>query len=103
MSPFITFKDLNAEGELQLFVLQRDYPHFVGTITYYPSANAIVQVPISGHNLYMTYYSTLRGNFIPLSNNIDIEMESIFHSMALWFYKNRIEIDPKRYKKWLIS
>ena len=103
MSPFITFKDTNQNGELQLFVLQRDYPHFVGTLTYYPTGSAIVQVPITAHNLYMTFYGTLRGSYIPLANHIDIEMESVFHAMALWFYSERIMKDPKRYKKWLIS
>lgn len=102
MSPFITFKDLNEKGELELFVLQREYPNFVGRVTYYPTGKEICQVPITAHNLYMTYYSTLRGNFIPLSNYIDLEMQSVFHAMALWFYSERIMKDPKRYRKWSI-
>lgn len=102
MSPFITFRDTDSNGELTLFVLQRDYPHFVGVLATYPSGKAVVEVPISGHNLYMRYYGTLRGNFIPLSNHIDLEMESVFHAMALWFYSERIMKDPKRYKKWAI-
>lgn len=102
MSPYITFKDTDKNGEMQLFILQMTYPHYMGYISYYPSAEVLTQVPITGHNLYLNFYGTIRGIYIPAHPGVSDEIESVFHSMALWFYANRIQTDPKRYKKWII-
>jgi hypothetical protein len=103
MNPFVTFKDTDKKGELQYYILQREYPHYVGQITYYPSGEAICQVPVSGHNLYVTFAGVLRGNYIPAYPKVNEEITAITHAMALWFYSKRVAIDPKRYKKWAIK
>lgn len=102
MSPFITFKDLDTKGEMQYFILQREYPHYCGRIAYYPTGGAICEVPITGHNLYVSFSGVLRGNFVPAYPKVEEEISVIFHAMALWFYENRVLKEPKRYKKWLI-
>jgi hypothetical protein len=102
MSPFVTFKDLDNSGVMQYYILQRDYPHYLGRIAYYPTGGSICEVPVSGHNLYVSFNGTIRGNFIPAYPKVEEEITAVFHAMALWFYANRIVPDPKRYKKWLI-
>lgn len=102
MSPFITFKDLDGSGVMQYYILQRDYPHYVGRIAYYPTGGSICEVPITGHNLYVSFAGVLRGHFVPVYPKVEEEINVVFHAMALWFYTNRIVVDPKRYKKWSI-
>lgn len=103
MSPFVTFKDRDEKGEVQYYILQRSYPHFLGVVSYYPSGEPICQVPVTGHHLYVTFSGVLRGNFIPAHQGVEQEIEGVFHSMALWFYSNRISVEPKKYKKWAIK
>jgi hypothetical protein len=103
MSPFVTFRDNDSKGELQYYILQRDYPHFVGVVTYYPKGGAICEVPVSGHNLFVSFCGTIRGNYAPAYPKVEEEINQVFHAMAQWFYKNRIAVDPKRYKKWAIA
>lgn len=102
MSPFITFKDFDKDGQVQYYILQREYPHFVGKIAYYPTGGSICEVPVTAHNLYVSFSGVLRGNFVPAYPKVEEEITAVFHAMALWFYSNRILQDPKRYRKWLI-
>lgn len=102
MSPFITFTDKSKEGETEYYILQRDYPHYVGMIAYSPSIEPIYQAPIAGHHLYINFWGTLRGRYLPMTKNVDKEIGAIFEDMAAWYYQNRILPDPRRYKKWAI-
>lgn len=102
MQPFITFKD-TEDGVDKYFILQRDFPHYLAAICYIPIADSICCIPVSRHNLWITFQGTIRGNFVPSYKDAQEEIETIFNRMALWFYQNRIEKEPKRYKKWLIS
>ena len=102
MSPYITFKDFDSNGELQYYILQREYPHYCGVVAYLPIADSICQIPVTAHHLYITFAGTIRGNFALAHPQMEKEIYFIFHSMMLWFYQNRIVKDPKRYKKWLI-
>jgi hypothetical protein len=103
MSPYITFRDHDSKGELQYYILQRDYPHFCGRVDYFPSTEPLCQVPVTGHHLYISYAGTLRGNIAPVHEQFEREILFVFHSMALWFYSERIMKDPKRYRKWLVT
>lgn len=103
MSPFITFKDYSANGELEYYILQRDYPHYLGKISYYPSGEPICQVPVTAHHLYVTFAGVLRGNYIPAHQGVEKEIDAVFNAMALWFYSERIMKDQRRYKKWAIT
>lgn len=102
MSPFITFRDTDKSGEMQYYILQREYPHYCGRIAYYPTGGSICEVPITGHNLYVSFGGVLRGNFAPAYPKVEEEINHVFHAMALWFYENRVLKEPKRYKKWAI-
>jgi len=101
MSPYITFKeDLN--GELALYILQREWPHYVASLDYHPTQGEIAQVPMAGHNIFVTFRGTIRGRFLPAQQNVVMEVENVMQSMATWFYESRIMKDPRRYKKWAI-
>lgn len=102
MSPFITFKDQNKAGDMTYYILQREWPHYVGYIAYSPIPDPICQIPVTGHNLWLTFAGTLRGAYIPIEPNVQNEILSVFHNMERWFYANRIQAEPKRYKKWAI-
>ena len=103
MIPYVTFRE-PLEGQLQYFILQKAFPHFVGVLTYLPVDNRIIpSIPISGYNLWVTFNGTLRGNMIPTYNNIDKEAMEALNAMAIWFYQNRILPDEKRYKKFKIQ
>lgn len=103
MSPYITFKDSDSTGELQLYVLQRDFPHFCAVISYAPALGQIACIPIAKYNLYLVSCGTIRGAFYPSYPDVQQMVEMTLWQMAEWFYLNRIVPDPKRYKKWLID
>lgn len=103
MNPYITFRDKDEEGNLQYYILQRDFPHFVGRIVYTPVEGAIANEPIAGYNMWVTFANTLRGNFLPSYKNIKDEINSVMFSMSAWFYSERILIDKDRFKKFKIK
>lgn len=102
MSPYITFRDQNKQGDLVLYILQRDFPHYVASLVYIPIADSPCCIPISGHNLWVNFEGTLRGRFIPSHNDVPREIQAVFESMALWFYSERVMADSKRYKRFKI-
>lgn len=85
------------------YILQRAYPHYVGFLAYIPIADSICQIPITGHNIWLTFEGTIRGRFIPMETKVLTEILSVFHDMERWFYENRVQVDPKRFKRYIIS
>ena len=101
MTPYITFRDNDSSGNLQYYVLQRAYPHFVGRVSAQPEAGTW-QSPIAGYNLWLIFAGSLRGNVIPSYQNISEQIQEVFDSMANWYYSNRIITDEKKFKKFKI-
>lgn len=102
MEPYITFRDTDKNDELQYYILQRAFPHYIGVIKYKPSDAALFYLSISGHHLYILYAGTLQGNFLPGYKDAIDEMELVIKGMAEWFYASRIVVEPNKYKKWKI-
>lgn len=102
LSRFITFRDKDSEGELRYYILQREFPHFVGIISNIPVPNALCFSPIPEYNMYIVFSGTLRGGFIPLYKDITFEVEKVFNDMASWYYEEIIKRDEKRYRKFKI-
>ena len=102
MQPFITFREEDRNGKLQLYILQREFPHFVGMLTD-RLINGRLQVPVTGHNLWIAFDGTLMGAFVPSYQRVYEEMAAAIGNMATWFYANRIEKDLKKYKKYKIN
>lgn len=103
MKPYITFREADDNGELQYYILQREFPHYLGVIKSTPTEGILMQTPISGHYLWVAFAGTLRGNMIPGYKEVYNEMESVFTAMAEWYYLNRIKPNEKKYKKWKIK
>ncbi len=102
MNPYITYRDTDNENQLRYYILQRQWPHYVGVISERPEADPIAQGTIGGYNLWVLFSGTLRGNFIPAFPDVQKEMSYIYQNMADWYYENRIKPDEKRYKKFKI-
>lgn len=91
-------------GELCYFIAQKTDPQVVGIITHTPVAGKIVpSQPIAGYSLYVTLHGTIRGNFLPVWNNIDKELSAVLLDMASWYLVNRIIPQEKKYKKWKLN
>jgi hypothetical protein len=103
MTPFLTFREPNANGELQYYILQKGHPHYVGKISTVPKLGIMPSVPISGYNLYMEFCGTLRGNYIPAYKDVENEMVAVFNEMAIWYLVYRITPEEKKYKKFKIQ
>lgn len=103
MSPYITFKDSDKNGDLQLHILQRDFPHYCAVLSSHPVVNAIAQIPVAGHNLWIVGIGTIRGYYLPSYPDAVDQFEIEVQKMAAWFYEHRILVDKKRYRKWLIK
>lgn len=102
MNPFITFREKDNDGNLQYYVLQRGFPHYVGKISPYPIENPICQVALPGYNLWVVFDGVLRGNFAPSFPNELKNMQIVFENMAVWFHSERVVMSEKRYKKFKI-
>lgn len=103
MTPYITFRDTDKENNLQYYILQRDYPHYVGLVAAKPKEGALAQAPIAGYNMYIIIEGTLRFNLIPNYKNVIEEMQLIAETMAVWYYTDRMIMDKKRYEKFKIK
>ena len=101
MNPFITFREL-VDGKLEYFLLQKDFPHFLGRIVTFPVERSLVNEPVAGYNLWVTFNGTLRGNYYPSTVTKD-EVRLIFERMALWFASERITGSTKRFEKFKIK
>ena len=99
MQRYVTFRDTDNEGELQYYILQRDFPHIVAKITTYPVENKLSYTQITGYYLWITLTGTLRGDFIPNYVNILEEIKFVIEDMSIWYYENRIIPNEKKYKK----
>lgn len=103
MQPFITYRDKDNQGNLQYYVLQRAYPHYVGLINRTPTPNAIAEAPIPQYELYVTFNGVLQGNYFPSYKDAREEAQQIYENMAAWFWAERIAMDKKRFEKFKIK
>lgn len=102
MEPFITFKEKDADGKDQFFVLQRKFPHYQAIVLDQPKEGALVTVPVSGHHLYLTFAGTIQGNYLLSKLDVERELQDVFEKMAEWFYVKMVSADPKKYKRFKI-
>jgi hypothetical protein len=103
MSDFITFRELDADNQFAYYILQKDFPHYVGVIYPFPKKKVVEPSPIAGYNLWVSFNGTLRGNAIPSYNHFLEEIVFILDRMANWYLQQRIIPDYKRYKKFKIN
>ncbi len=100
MNKFITYRDINENGETLYFILQKDFPHFQTVVSEVPTTVFVAAMPVTDYNLYLNFAGVLRGFMIPSYQNVDKEISGIMQEMMEWFYDNRILVNEKKYKKW---
>jgi len=99
MIPYITYREIDSEGRLCYYILQKQFPHYKGIIALGKLENALSSAPIAGYKMYVNFNGTLRGNLIPSYNDVMKEIDIIMEDMAIWFLNNRILADQKKYSK----
>jgi len=103
MTPYITYREKDDNGDLQYYILQKAFPHMVGRLVTFPIEGALANEAIAGYNLWITWNGCLRGNVIPNYTNFDKEIANVFFNMSAWFYAERIVMDKSRFKKFKIN
>jgi hypothetical protein len=101
VNKYVTYRE-PLNGELQYFILQKQWPHFVGLLVDNPNYKTLFLTPIPHTTLYLAFFGTLQGRIFPASSSTE-EISIIFTDMAQWYYTFRIENNQKRYKKWLLK
>ena len=99
MQKYITFRDADEAGELNYFILQKDFPHYLGLLSTLPIEHIIPSIPITNYYLWVVFNGTLRGNLIPSHKNTIEDIKFVLNDMAIWYYANRIVPNEKKYKR----
>lgn len=102
MSPYITYREHDKGGVLQYFILQKQFPHYVGVVSSVPVAGNWY-TPIVGYAMYVVFFGTIAGRYIPDYKNVGDDIMAVMEDMARWYYDNRIATDEKRFKKFKIK
>lgn len=100
MNPYVTFRDNDRSGELRYYILQRDFPHYLGMVVLKPEMGAVFCATIPGYNMWVVFAGTLAGNRMPSHADGLKEVTQVCLNMIDWFLVNRISKDRKRYQKW---
>jgi hypothetical protein len=90
-------------GELQYFILQREWPHYIGMIIDNPNYKSLVKVPVPNTTLYVSLWGTLQGRLLPANAGMDNGIAATLTNMAVFYYEERIIPNQKKYKKWLLK
>lgn len=99
---YITFREEDEFGRLCFFILQKAQPNFIGLLVSSPVEGAIINVPISNYNLWITWGGTLVGNYIPAIKGVLPELYLVFNDMAKWYYEHRVN-GVRKYEKFKIK
>lgn len=103
METHITFREKTEDGEYEYFVLQKEFPHYLGVIVTYPKKNIFPASAIAGYNFWVSFAGTLRGGFIPSYKDVAIEVATALDKMALWYLDKIIMQNEEKYKKFKIK
>lgn len=99
---YLTYREEDEFGRLCFFILQKAHPNFIGVLVANPAEGAIINVPISNYNLWITFNNTLMGSYIPATKGIMSEISLVFYDMAKWYYENRVK-GVKKFDKFKIK
>lgn len=96
--PFITYRE-DVSGKLCYFILQKEFPHYVGLIKESPMGGTLPQMNIPGYSLWIQIVGTVRGSYIPSYQDVETEMNSVAGRMSQWLLDNRILPAESKYRK----
>lgn len=91
MKPYIIY---NEDGDD--YILQRKFPHYIGRITT-KLERGIAQYPIAGYKLYVSFTSSLNGNYIQADKFAIDEVSSTMSDMAQYI-SDKIDNKYENYK-----
>lgn len=104
IAKYITYRELNKDGILCYYILQKEFPNITAVISYVPIENVLAQPAlISNYNMFVNFCGTISGRFVPSHKGIADEIQAVINDMSLWYYENRIIPDEKRFRKWKIN
>lgn len=85
--------------DASVYILQKEFPHYIGRLTN-KLERGLAQYPIAGHSLYVSFFGTLRGNYVPSTSLSSEETNMIFSDMADFALENLIKKtdDYEKYK-----
>ena len=102
MSNFITYKELDAKGQPSYYILQKDFPHYMGVVSVTPRKYLVEAQPISGYYMWVVFDGTLRGKQVPSYTNVIEEINEAISKMAIWYLQTVILPKKENYKKFKI-
>lgn len=103
MSDFITYREPDNDGNLCYYILQRDFPHYMGVISTRPRKYLVEAHPISGYYMWIVFDGTLRGKQVPSYTNVIDEINESISKMAIWYLQTVILPKKEKYKKYKIN
>lgn len=101
MERYITFRD-EEDKKPKYYILQRDFPHFIGEVSTTPDKHLVGATPIPGYKLWIVFQFCLRGKSVPSYRDLESIILNTMNDMASWYFQNRIETDQKRFLKFKI-
>lgn len=99
MIPFLTFREPNNEGELMYCILQRNYPHYIFSVSTHPKEKIVAPIQITGYYMWICFEGVLVGEVIPAYKSVFEEIHQVMNNASNWYYENRIVVNEKKYKK----
>ena len=102
MEKFITFRE-DENQKPSYYILQKEFPHFLGRLVDNPYYKSLVNAPVPQTKLYVAIIGTLRGSLIPAYQNVDEEIKTVALDMAYWYFENRVNTNPQKFKRWLLK
>jgi len=103
MIPYITYREIDSEGRLCYYILQKAHPNYIGVISVSPLPDSLANAPVGDYNLYVNFLGTLQGNYVPSYKDVMQDIEGQMWQMANWFYTHRVLVDPKKYSKFKLK
>ena len=100
---YITYREEDEFGRLCFYILQKDFPHYIGLLVTQPMNRAMINMPLPEYHLWLTYAGVLMGNYVPSTVASEANIDGIFSDMAEWYYLNRIKTQAKKYSKFKIT
>lgn len=101
-APFITYRELH-EGKLNYYILQKAFPHYLMRVSTNSYEEVLMKSEIPGYSMMVVCEGTLRGGFIPNYRDVGDEIQAVMQNAAAWFWADRIQRNPTKYKKFKIQ
>ena len=101
MEKYISYRESDA-GELRYYILQKEFPHFIGEISTKPEKRLVGATAVPGYNLWIVFGWCLRGQSLPSYKDVSEMILTTMNDMASWYVAERIAKDEKRYSKFKI-